>query len=126
MSDPLATPWTVAPQAPLSMGFSRQEHWTGLPFPTPGDLPDSGIEPKSPPVAGGFSTAHPLGKTLVLPQVQLIPTSGPPLRSWTEPGGPQSTKALRSPGARAELGVGDCGPGADVVTLQGSTDGRKD
>ena len=44
----LATPWTVACQAPLSMGFSRQEHWSGLPFPSPGDLPDSGIESRSP------------------------------------------------------------------------------
>ena len=43
-----ATPWTVARQAPLSMGFSRQEHWSGLPFPSPGDLPDSGIKPESP------------------------------------------------------------------------------
>ena len=40
-------PWTVAPLAPLSMGFSRQEHWHGLPFPSPGDLPDPGIEPAS-------------------------------------------------------------------------------
>ena len=40
-----ATPWTVAHQAPLSMVFSRQEYWSGLPFPPPGDLPDSGIEP---------------------------------------------------------------------------------
>ena len=44
----LATPWTVACQAPLSMGFSRQESWSGLPFPSPEDLPDSGIEPVSP------------------------------------------------------------------------------
>ena len=42
------TLWTVAHQAPLSMGFSRQEYWSGLPFPTPGDLPDPGIEPMSP------------------------------------------------------------------------------
>ena len=42
-----ATPWTVAYQAPLSMGFSRQEYWSGLPFPSPGDLPDPGIEPRS-------------------------------------------------------------------------------
>ena len=41
----LATPWTVAHQAPLSMVFSRQEHWSVLPFPPPGDLPDPGIEP---------------------------------------------------------------------------------
>jgi len=42
------TPWTVARQAPLSVGFSRQEHWSGLPFLSPGDLPDTGIEPRSP------------------------------------------------------------------------------
>ena len=43
-----ATLWTVAHQAPLSMGFSRQGYWSGLPFPSPGDLSDSGIEPRSP------------------------------------------------------------------------------
>ena len=43
-----ATPWTITRQAPLSMGFSRQEHWSGLPFPAPGDVPDPGIEPASP------------------------------------------------------------------------------
>ena len=42
------TPWPVAYQAPLSVGFSRQEYWSGLPFPSPGDLPDPGIEPRSP------------------------------------------------------------------------------
>ena len=42
-----ATPWTVAHQAPLSMKFSRQEYWSGLSFPTPGDLPNRGIEPAS-------------------------------------------------------------------------------
>ena len=41
-------PWTVAHQAPLSMGFSRKEYWSGLPFPSPGDLPNPGIEPRSP------------------------------------------------------------------------------
>ena len=53
------TPWTVAHQAVLSMKFSRQEYWSGLPVPTPGDLPDSGIEPTSlvsPALAGGFFT----------------------------------------------------------------------
>ena len=43
-----ATPWTVAYQAPQSMGFSRQEYWSGLPFPSPADLPDPGIERKYP------------------------------------------------------------------------------
>ena len=42
------TPWTVVYQAPLSMGFSRREYWSGLPFPSPGDLPNPGIEPRSP------------------------------------------------------------------------------
>ena len=42
------TPWTVAYQAPASLGFSKQEYWSGLPFPSPGDLPDPGIEPVSP------------------------------------------------------------------------------
>ena len=44
----LVTPWAVAHQAPLSMGFSKQEYWSGLPFPAPGDLPDPGIKPRSP------------------------------------------------------------------------------
>ena len=48
MSDSYVTPWTVAHQAPLSMGFPRQEYWSGLPFPSPGDLPDPGIEPSYP------------------------------------------------------------------------------
>ena len=53
------TPWTIARQAPLSMGFSRQEFWNGLPCPPPGDLPNLGIEPMSltsPALAGGFFT----------------------------------------------------------------------
>ena len=43
-----ATPWTVSYQVPLSMGFSRQEYWSGLPFPSPGNLPNPGIKPLSP------------------------------------------------------------------------------
>ena len=50
------TPWTVAHQAPLSVRFSRQEYWSGLPCPPPGDLPDSGIEPVSPALVGEFFT----------------------------------------------------------------------
>ena len=49
-----STPWTVAFQAPLSMGFSRQEYWSVLPFPSPGDLPHPGIKSKSPALAGKF------------------------------------------------------------------------
>ena len=57
-----ATLWTTACQAPLYIGFSRQEYWHGLPFPSPGDLPDSGIKPMSPALAGGFFTTEPPGK----------------------------------------------------------------
>ena len=59
MSKSFATPWTAAHQARLSMGFSRQEYWSGLPCPPPGDLPNPGIEPTSPvspALAGGFFT----------------------------------------------------------------------
>ena len=52
------TPWTVACQVSLSMGFPRQEYWSGLPFPSPGDLPDPAIEPMSPQLAGGFFTTE--------------------------------------------------------------------
>ena len=53
------TPWTVAHQAPLSMGFSRQEYWSGLPFFSPGDLPNPGTEPESPALAGRVFTIEP-------------------------------------------------------------------
>ena len=61
-------PWTVACQAPLSMGFSRQEQQSGLPFPPPGDLPDPGIEPESSvsPALVGFFTTELLGKPIHL------------------------------------------------------------
>ena len=55
----------VACQAPLSMGFSRQEYWSGLPFPSPGDLPYPGIEPAFPTLAGRFSTTETPGKPIV-------------------------------------------------------------
>ena len=51
--------WTVTCQAPLAMGFPRQEYWSGLPFPIPGDLPDPGIEPISPVLVGMFFTTEP-------------------------------------------------------------------
>ena len=57
-----ATPWTVAYQASLSMGFSRHEYWSGLPFPSPGDLPDPGIEPRSPALEAEALTSEPPGK----------------------------------------------------------------
>ena len=63
------TPWTVAYQASLSMGFSRQEYWSGLPFPSPGDLPDPGIELGSPAFQADALTSEPPGK---------------PFSKWTE------------------------------------------
>ena len=57
------TPWTVACQAPLSMGFPRQECWSGFPFPSPVALPDPGFEPLSPALPGKLFTTEPPGKT---------------------------------------------------------------
>ena len=63
-----ASPWTTARQAPLSMKFPREEYWSGLPSPPPGDLPDPGIKPTSlmsPVLAGGCFTTEPPGKPMV-------------------------------------------------------------
>ena len=66
VSDSFVTTWTIAHQAPLSLGFPRQEYWSRLPFPSPGDLPDPGIEPVSPTLADGFFTTETPGK---LPEI---------------------------------------------------------
>ena len=58
-----AIPWTVARQAPLSMGFSKQEHWSGLPCPPPGHLPNPGIKPGSPVLQADALSSEPPGKT---------------------------------------------------------------
>ena len=71
MSDSV-TPWTVAHQGPLTTGFSRQEYWSGLPFPSPGDPPDPGIEPASPALAGGFSTTERQGSPVIYGVGRLI------------------------------------------------------
>ena len=63
-----AAPWTVAYQAPASMGFSRQEYWSGLPFPSPGDVPNLGIEPRSPAFQADALTSEPPGK----PKIRLV------------------------------------------------------
>ena len=65
MSNP-ATPWTIAHQASLSMGFPRQRYWSELSFPSTEDLPDPGNELMSPTLAGGFFTTEPLGKPLLM------------------------------------------------------------
>ena len=64
VSETFATPWTIAHQAPLSMGFPRQEHWSRLPVPSSADFPDPGIKPVSPVLAGGLFTTEPPGKHL--------------------------------------------------------------
>ena len=64
------TPWTTAHQAPLSMGFFRQEYWSGVPFPPPGDLPDPGIEPGSPALWADSLPTEPSGK----PQMKALPS----------------------------------------------------
>ena len=60
------TPWTAAHQAPLSTEVPRQEYWSALPFPTPGDLPDPGSQHRSPTLAGIFFTTEPPGALLLL------------------------------------------------------------
>ena len=57
-----ATPWTAVSQAPLLVGFSRQEYWSGLPLPSPGDLPNSGIEPGSPALQADALPSKPRGQ----------------------------------------------------------------
>ena len=85
MSNPFATPWTAAHQASLSMEFSRQDHWSWLPFPLLGDLPNPGIKPRSlvsPALASRFFTTELPGK----PGVSLIRALIPPLKalsSWS-------------------------------------------
>ena len=59
-----ATPWTIAYQAPRSMEFSRQQYWSGLPFPSPRDLPNPGIEPQSPMLQADTLPSEPPGKTV--------------------------------------------------------------
>ena len=66
-----ATQWTVAYQAPPSMEFSRQEYWSRLPFPSPGDLPDPGIEPRSPTLQADASPSEPPGKPYLCCKVVL-------------------------------------------------------
>ena len=67
-----ATPWTVAHQAPPSMGFSRQEYWSGLPFPSPGDLPKPGIKPRSPSLQADALSSELPGKNRGVKQLPQI------------------------------------------------------
>ena len=71
------TPWTVAHQAPLSMGFSRQEYWSGLPFPSPGDLPNPGIKPGSPALQADALSSEPPGEALEKVNLELLDNKSP-------------------------------------------------
>ena len=62
VSDSLQTPWTIVHQAPLSMGFSKQKYWSGLPCPLPGDLPNPGIEPRCPALQADSLPSEPTGQ----------------------------------------------------------------
>ena len=94
MSDSFAMLWTVTHQAPLSMGFARQEYWSGLPFPSPGDLPSPGFESVSPALVGEFFTTESPGKP------QLTACTG-----WWGSHGP------RDPGRRLPFAAGGSGEG---------------
>ena len=87
----LAVRWTVALQAPLSVRFPRQEYWSELAFPSSGDLPDPGIEPPSPALAGRFFTAEPSKKRELIRMTSVMAENpGTPLV-----GGPSSASGLR-------------------------------
>ena len=89
----LCDPWTVAHEAPLSMGFPRQGYWRGLPFPSPGDAPDPGIEPGSPTLQAGSLPSEPPGKPVEVPKRAFFSPNQPfqlyivweILRLWPEP-----------------------------------------
>ena len=66
------TPWTIAYQAPPSMGFSRQEYWSGLPFPSPGNLPNPGIEPRSPTLQTDALPSEPSGKSFYVKYMECL------------------------------------------------------
>ena len=72
------TPWTVAHQDPPSMGFSRQEYWSGLPFLSPGALPDPGIRPRSPALQADALTSEPPGKLKLNIHIHYYPSNLPP------------------------------------------------
>ena len=76
MSNSLLSPWSVAHEAPLSMEFSRQEYWLGLPFPSPGDLLNLGIEPVSSALAGVFFTTESSGSISCSAVSDSLPSHG--------------------------------------------------
>ena len=108
-----ATPWTVARQAPPSMGFSRQEYWSGLPFPSPGDLPNPGIEPRSPTLQADSLLSEPPGKAQDL--LELTPKKDVlfNIGDWNAKVGSQET-----PGVTGKFGLGSQAPGTSPTLPQ--------
>ena len=105
----LVIPWTIARQAPLSMGFSRQEYWSGLPFPSPGDLPNPGIEPPSlmsPVLTGMFFTTSTTCKApdLFMLCMCLVTQSCPATCDPMDCNPPGSSVHGGSPGKNTEVG----------------------
>ena len=86
-----AVPTGMAYQAPPSMGFSRQEYWSGLPFPSPGDLPNSGIEPGSPTLQADVLTSEPPGIPCV-PKENIYQRLCPEVTKWRSPGKPRGVR----------------------------------
>ena len=117
MSDSFANPWTVAHQASLCIGFSRQEYLCGLPFPSPGNLPNPGIKPASPALAGGFFTTEPPGKPLVNNRCTVnyispcsSPLFPPPLLSPPLLSSPPACPSSPPPGVEYTHSVGNPAP----------------
>ena len=106
-------PWTVTCQAPLSMGFPRQEYWSGWPFPPPGDLPNPGTKPTSPALAGGFFTTEQLGKPKKAGLLDLQDLFLAALNLWKfrhpkHRAGPHGKLTLQSPLPGKPAVKGDC------------------
>ena len=80
------TSWTIAHQAPLSIVFARPEYWSGLPFPSPGDLPDPGIIPGSPTMQADSFSVRTTGEASTTNTHPLLPASGPPVALFFLPG----------------------------------------
>ena len=114
------TPWTVAYEAPPSMGFSRQEYWSGLPFPSPGDLPDPGIEHGSPELQADALPSKPSGKPAPSGNPQnsrggerrpRLEGRPPETKTQEETAGSKSRKGCAGAGTQAEAGPGlSCPP----------------
>ena len=126
-----ATPRTAAHQAPLSMGFSRQEYWSGVPCPPPGHLSDPGLEPaalKSPALAGGFFTTDPLGGPSRVSADAKARTKGSGNRRGAKScRGPEAPSAASRVGASLQAREGDPGSGeAGVSRLDAQCGHRTD